>query len=224
VHVSLPLPDWMRLFGPAGCLVPAAAALGSSLVYRGRAGERYSPLNHFVSELGERGVSRAAGLFNAGLIAGGILMLPFFFWLGVRIGTIMGTLAAAAGAWAAVSCSLVGVYPMTSLGPHIRAATSFFRGGLAAALLTGLAVLLDPERHSSPWAAAGAGAAVAAYAAFLTIASIRHARRTAGTPAVSYLDPSALVERPRVWVIPAMEWLVFAATVGWFLALGIVAR
>jgi hypothetical membrane protein len=222
--MALPVsvPDWMRFFGPAGCILPAAAALSASLVYRGRKGERYSPLNHFVSELGERGVSRAAGLFNAGLIAGGLLMLPFFVWLGLRIGTLWAIFAAAAGIWASVSCALVGVYPMSNLGPHIRAAASYFRGGLAAVLLTGLAVLRDPAGHSAGAAAAGGAAATAVYAAFLTIASVRYARRPAGTLPGSYLDPSRLAERPSVWVIPVMEWLVFAATVGWFLALGLV--
>ncbi len=62
--------------GPgAGVLGAAAFAVSSliaALVYSGTAGEGFSPLNHWVSELGEMSVSRLALLFNAGIFVGGI--------------------------------------------------------------------------------------------------------------------------------------------------------
>ncbi len=39
--------------------------------YKGKKGESYSPLNHFVSELGEVGVAAYAAVFNTGLIFSG---------------------------------------------------------------------------------------------------------------------------------------------------------
>jgi hypothetical membrane protein len=227
----------MRFFGLAGCLIPAVASLATALLYRGKRAERYSPLNHFVSELGERGVSRAASLFNGGLIAGGALMLAFFAWLGLAVGGIWGILVAATGVWASVSCALVGVFPMSNVRPHIRAATSYFRGGLAAVLLLALGVWFQSAERIPRGAAAAGAAATAVYAAFMVVAAIRYRRRLAAAGPLSYLDPARMREdsgvshlllsdgeRPRVWLIPIMEWLVFAATVGCFFAISLAAR
>lgn len=43
----------------------------AALPYRGYAGEGYSPLNHFISELGEIAASRLAWAFNLGIVLGG---------------------------------------------------------------------------------------------------------------------------------------------------------
>jgi len=45
---------------------------GRSYPYRGYAGEGYSPLTHFISELGEIAASRLAWAFNLGIVLGGI--------------------------------------------------------------------------------------------------------------------------------------------------------
>jgi hypothetical membrane protein len=227
----------MRFFGLAGCLVPAAASLTTAVLYRGRKAERYSPLNHFVSELGERGVSRAAPLFNGGLVAGGLLMIPFFAWLAPAVGGVWGILTAAAGVWASASCALVGMYPMSNVAPHVRAATSYFRGGLVSVLVCALGVWLQPAERVPRGAAAAGAAAAAVYAAFMVVAAIRYRRRLAGAGAMSYLDPARMYEdsgvsglplrdreRPRVWLVPIMEWLVFVATVGCFFAVSLAAR
>ena len=58
----------LRIFGTAGTGVIVLAIVYSALRYRGKRRERFSLLNHFISELGEVGVSSAAGVFNAGLI------------------------------------------------------------------------------------------------------------------------------------------------------------
>jgi hypothetical membrane protein len=220
MRITLGVPGWMRYFGLAGSLIPLCCTLAAALLYRGKKGERYSPLNHFVSELGERGTSRAAPLFNGGLAAGGILMIPFFVWLGASAGSPWGLVAAAAGIWASVSCSLVGFFPMNNLAPHIRAATSYFRGGLAAVVLCTLAIVLQPAERIPREAAAGGAVAAASYAAFLVIATIRYRRRRPDS-VEGFLDPESVAVRPAVWIIPAVEWLVFASTVGWFLAVSL---
>ena len=51
-----------RYFGIAGSLVIFLAVLRSMAAYAGKRREEYSLLNHFISELGEEGVSR--GLFR----------------------------------------------------------------------------------------------------------------------------------------------------------------
>ena len=79
IHILM---ETFRYCGMAGCVLLAIAVTWTALSYRGKRQETYSPFNHFISELGEVGVSRQAWVFNAGLIASGILLLPFMIGLG----------------------------------------------------------------------------------------------------------------------------------------------
>lgn len=72
-------------FGLAGAMVVLLCALVTALFYSAPAGEPYSLLNHFISELGEVGVSLLAWLFNLGLIAGSLLFIPFSLGLGLSL-------------------------------------------------------------------------------------------------------------------------------------------
>ena len=62
-------------------LACAVAALG----YQGARGEAYTPLNHWISELGQLGVSARASTFNLGLVAAGMEFL--IFMLGMAMTT-----------------------------------------------------------------------------------------------------------------------------------------
>ncbi len=61
----------------AGTGVNVLAVACAGLSYRDTTGERYSLLNHFISELGELAVSRGAWAFNGSLALAGLLFLPF---------------------------------------------------------------------------------------------------------------------------------------------------
>lgn len=52
-----------------------------------------------ISELGEVGVSRAARVFNGGLLAGGLLLLPYTIGLGLAFRCLPGWVGTAAGGW-----------------------------------------------------------------------------------------------------------------------------
>ena len=54
-----------------------ATSVVTALAYTGSKGQPYSPLNHWVSELGEVGVSELASVFNVGLIIGGLCFAVF---------------------------------------------------------------------------------------------------------------------------------------------------
>ena len=134
------------LFGMAGSIVVLACILVPMAAYVGGAGERYSPLNHFISELGQVGVSRLAPVFNAGLIAAGVLYVPFVLGLGAAVGGWWAAAGTLAGLVSAVSVACVGVFPMNNLAPHITAAMTFFRSGLVTVLLFGFAIQLPARR------------------------------------------------------------------------------
>jgi hypothetical membrane protein len=99
------------LFGFIGSLFIIFAMFTSGIFYRGKKGERYSVLNHFISELGEVGVSRFAVLFNLGLIVGGLFLVPFIIGFGLALNNLWAKIGMAVGLWTALSVIAVGFFP-----------------------------------------------------------------------------------------------------------------
>ena len=203
--------QWLSLAGAASAVL---GSLIAGLAYRGRLGERYSPLNHFISELGEEGVSRRAWAFNWGLIVCGLCLLPACVSLGLLLPGVWAKLGLAAGIVTAVSIALVGVFPMNRLTPHIRAAVTYFRFGLVMVLFFTIAIAAQPETPPLlPRLIALVGLpAVASYAYFLLYSRVSYAAPE------NPLDTKLQKARPRVWRMAAAEWAIFVTTVPWFLA------
>ncbi len=207
----------LPFLGIFGSAFISFAVLAGALVYTGAQGEAYSILNHFISEIGRVGVSGAAWLFNTAMVVSGALFIPFCLGISLRLKTVAGWLAFAAGVAASVALAGVGLCPMNNIGPHIAFAMWFFRLGLVMVLLYGAAVLLQPRRASRlPRAAALASLpAVLAYSAFLFFSGML----TKDGP--NPLDAGTFVDRPPFWPIALLEWMVFFTTILWFLATAI---
>ena len=208
-------------FGWAGSFVILLGCLITALPYRGRSAERYSVLNHFISELGEIGVSKLAVVFNIGMIIGGALFLPFIAGLGLVLGTIWSYFGMAAGLLAAVSSILVGVFSMDRLEPHRKAAMTFFRSGLVTVLFFTIAVFVQPSGlRVIPMAVNIFGIlAIISYSAFLVIVS----QKTDKNGQENYLlDPTEKKVRPRFWRTPFLEWMLFFTTIAWFLCVSLI--
>jgi MFS family permease len=208
-------------FGWAGSLVILLGCLISGLPYRGRSAERYSILNHFISELGEIGVSKLAMVFNIGMIVGGALFLPFIAGLGIVLGTIWAYIGMAAGLLAAISSILVGVFSMDRLEPHRKAAMTFFRSGLVTVLFFTIAVFVQPAgQRVIPLAVNIFGIlAIVSYSAFLVIVSHKTSKKGEDN---YLLDPTEKKARPRFWRTPFLEWMLFFATIAWFLCVSLI--
>jgi hypothetical membrane protein len=197
-------PRW----GLAGASVIVLASLAAAIPYRGLAGEAYSPLNHFVSELGQEGASELAAVFNAGLIGGGLLLAAFMVGLGAYLENPVAYAASAVGVFSALACSLVGVFPMNHLRQHVVAAMWFFRSGMAAIALFSLAVAVDRKRKSPKWFVLPGILVTASFALFLFMP------RRSMPSGTTVLDPSQFA-RPVFWWAAVLEWLVFVAVIGW---------
>jgi hypothetical membrane protein len=206
------------ILGIAGSILIAAVVTIVASLYTGARGERYSLLNHFISELGQLGVSRAAWLFNAGLIVSGVLFIPYTIGLGMRIRGIWAYLGMATGIGAGVFCAAVGVFPMNRQAMHVFVAMWFFRFGLLTTLLFAVAILSAPREKARVVRSASVFSfiAVAAYAGFLVLAGVPHAG--GGNP----LDPSSYAHRPDFWLLAVLEWSVFFATILWFLGVAVL--
>ncbi|HTX91077.1 MAG TPA: DUF998 domain-containing protein [Anaerolineales bacterium] len=207
--------DLLRWFAFIGTGLTILGCIASAVPYRGKRGERYSLLNHFISELGEVGVSRFAWTFNLGMILGGICLLPYIVGLGLKFGSLLGWLGTAAGIVAAVAVACVGFFPMSNIDPHIKAAVTYFRAGLVMVFFFGLAILFQPAGHRFVPQAANLLSLVAfvIYATFLIMMTPK--KPTGEKNEENSLDPAEKPERPRVWLFPMVEWAVFFATILW---------
>ena len=135
---ALPGPRATGLLGLASIAAILGGALVAAIPYRGWAGESYSPLNHFISELGEIARSQASVAFNVGVIAGGLGLGLFLILLARRMTGRYRLVMAAAGLVADVSGTLVGVFPMDYHPIHGLVSAVFFctgpgRGSISAA-------------------------------------------------------------------------------------------
>lgn len=212
-------PFWFKVFGFAGAGIALLGAVIAGVAYRGSDGERYSPLNHFISELGEEGVSKLAPVFNLGLILAGLALAPASLSLGLILPGILAKLGLAAGVVNAVSLALVGVFPMNKMDPHGKAAVTYFRTGLAMVALFSLAIAFHPGVGAGlPRGYALAGLpTILAFGSFLVLIG-RAYQDGEENPLRAEDGP-----RARFWLLAAVEWSIFLTVLLWFglIALGL---
>ncbi|MEO8609358.1 MAG: DUF998 domain-containing protein [Chloroflexota bacterium] len=196
-----------RMSVVAGFIGSVTILVGSTitaLVYTGSKGEVYSPLNHWVSELGQASVSQAAIVFNASLIIGAICFVIFtagvaehlqgwfrdlFRWIGV--------LAGAAGI-------LVGVFSIDNLTPHALAACSLFLTILLLVSSFSLYVLLSRPTLFPLWLVIPGG---------LTIFGIIGCMMSVGSFSVEALAPPK--NRVPFWNVSIFEWIAICSLLAW---------
>lgn len=204
-----------QILAISGGLIPLLTSLFSALVYRGEDDETYSPLNHFISELGKMGVSRCAWLFNLGLILAGVCMVLESISLGIILGNLVGKIAIAFGVISGISLVMVGLFPMNHRKPHGYAALAYFRLGLLMVILFSLAILFQKsgEVVLSRWLGLAGLLPILAFSTFLLM--IQKAYKETE-------DPLATedISRPKVWDLAIVEWSIFVTMLVW---IGIIA-
>ena len=193
--------------GQTGVLILLLSALMPAAFYIGRENETYSFLNHFISELGEIGVSPFAYIFNGGLILGGICISSFMLGMAIHVGGSWGLILGAIGLVTGISATLVGVFPMNQLEIHTAIANTFFYGGLLAALGYTLYVIFSPQPRLPKITAITGGATMLAFAAFVWFLP---------APLEDGQSISEILKnRPEIWTLPILEWVVFLCVMGW---------
>jgi len=204
---------WSGVFGP---LIISLGILIAGFAYVGIEGQQYNLLNHFVSELGELGVSDLAWVFNGSLIIGGFVNTIFVVYLAIQFKGWIRFPLAILGLIATISSSLVGVFPMNYLDQHIFVALGFFNLGLLVALLYSI-VLLFGKNHSFPrWLAIPGFLNTAAFFIFNNFPS-------SFEEGVDFQEGMGglLSNRPDFIALALMEWVVILGIIIWFLVLGI---
>ncbi len=193
------------VLGIVGSALVGMGALVAALAYTGRAGEPYSLLNHFISELGEVGVSELAWLFNATLFVGGLCITLFLLGLAMHMRAgWFSVLFGLVGVVTGVSGALVGIFPMNNLAPHARVAMTFFNMGLVATLLFSLYVLFSRRRTFPKWMLVPGLLTTASFAGFLYLP------RPDAPPSEELLETALrmMANRPAVWPMAILQWSV----------------
>jgi hypothetical membrane protein len=189
--------------GVVGAVAITLGSVAAAVVYQGTEGEAYSPLNHWISELGQLGVSSLAMIFNAGLMIGGASLAIFMLGLAAsrtgRLRYAFGPIGAISG----IAGIFVGVAPMNYIGPHTIAAQTFFNLGWIAVGLASIDFIRHPDMRFPRWLSVLGGLTVAVFIAFLIV----------------FYQPDATTGHPPFRLVMTLEWLVLAGMIGWvFLA------
>jgi len=207
-----------RWFGIAGVSIITIASIITGSFFRTATGFPYSPLNHFISELGWEGHSSLAWLFNGSLILTGILFICFLLGLGFSIQNAWAKVAGVCGVITAIFCALVGVFPMNRLPQHSFVAMWFFRGGLATVILFAIAFLVQrrDEIRIPKAASLFSIPAILAFGSFLILAA------TKADPLSATASLGTLTEPPPFRILAVVEWGVFIFTILWFLGVALL--
>ena len=203
----------------SAAITGAAAIAGTSIVtallYTGSKGEPYSPLNHWVSELGDPTQSTLAPLFNAGLIVGGLAFAIFMIGLARSSPGKLRFAWAPIGILAGVSGALVGVFPMNHIEVHRTVAFWFFNLGWIAVAIASVDIeLRDDDRFHRLLTHVGV-LTVVAFVAFLVVVRIDGHLGEAVTNADI---------RPDVWPSTILEWAVVIGIMAWSFLAGVSWR
>ncbi len=207
----------IALSGLIGAGLIAAGVLISAIAYRGSAGESYSILNHFISELGDVGVSKLAIVFNSFLIAGAFCLTVFLIGLsGLVRGRVM-YLFLIAGLITGVSGALVGVFPMNHLKPHLVVAMLFFESAMVTIIMFSIWLIMTRHKIVPGWLSLVGLIPAACLFGFIFL------RKPISDNVPTLAIPENFV-RPHFWSTAALEWSVLISVLIWITVVAIVLR
>jgi hypothetical membrane protein len=202
---------WAVRAGVLAFLAIAAGCAWGAVGYVGTAGEPYSPLNHWISELGQLSVAAHAGVFNLMLVVGAASFIVFVVGLWLTGPSRLRWVFGPVGSLAGVGGILVGLFPMDHPDQHVLAASTFFNLGWIFVALASIAFVRNREARFPVWLAGVGAASVVAFIAFLV------SLRTDDFARQRMASDGPIVGRPDVWVAPILEWATLAGIMAWVL-------
>ena len=202
----------LALLGLASVGIILLGMVATAIPYRGHAGEAYSPLNHFISELGEISQSQLAWVFNLSILLGGTGLGAFLLLLTNRIAGRYRITLVALGIVAGVSGALVGVFPMDYHATHRIVSEIFFVTGWLVAVVVSLWLAAAPRPTLPRWLILPGVVAAAVSIVFIAVYSTYH-------PA----NPNGPIQgRPDgLWSFAFLEWASLLSLLAWFVCVSI---
>jgi len=193
-----------------GVIDIGVASVVTALAYSGKQAQSYNPLNHFVSELGEVGVSELAAMFNVALIIGGLGFVVFMAGLGDARPGRSTLVSGLAGMTSGIGGALVGVFPMNELRIHSIVALTFFGLGWIAVAGFSIDFLRRPDPLFPRWLAIPGAITVACFLGFLVV--------VAGAGSDALAAPGT---RQTFSLTTTLEWATLISMLGWALLVAI---
>jgi hypothetical protein len=194
------------LLGWIGVAVFAIGSIAAALAYHGTIGEPYSPLNHYVSELGARSTGGLNVLFNAGIVIGATCLLFFLVEVGRLIGTVRGSAVSVLGVFAGVAGACVGIVPMDVRAVHVLVASVFFVS-LAGSVSLATLWMSGPRLPRTRLATVLGAMTALASAGYFVIYSVE------GPGPGGAADPDA--PRPSFALDTTVEWIALIGIMAW---------
>ena len=202
----------LGLLGLGSVAVILAGMLGAAAAYRGLSGEGYSPLNHFISELGQIAVSRYASVFNLGLVVGGLGLGVFMLLLATCLtGRYRNTLLAISVV-AGISGALVGLFPMDYHALHRVVSGAFFLTGWLVAGVFGVWLTRTANTGFPRWLLIPSAVVVVVFLVFIAVYTTYNPANPDGR----------ILGRPDVWQYPLLEWASLLSLLAWFVCVSAV--
>lgn len=214
--MKLTLRQLTTLSGLSGAGIVVLGSLITALPYEGRYGQSYSLLNHFVSELGEMGVSAWAPVFNVSMIAGGVLLALFMIGLALLVRRRLFVPVAVFGVVSAVAVTFVGLFPMDQLGPHIVAASTFFTGGLLLTIAFTLYLAFVKQPALPRWLIIPGALTALSFAVFRYVPHwVKPVSENLVQDVGDILSILQGPDRPPLQIYALLEWSVFFSIIAW---------
>jgi len=184
------------LAGTIGCLVVGIGLLASATHYTSPEG--YSPINHFISELGLAKNSSMADVFNHSLMTGGILLMFFSIGLGNFIGKgNLAKFATITGMISTLSFSAIGYYTAETWIAHIVAASVFFAGAMITIVLFSISIWKNRQSGLHPFLSIQGMFIAALY--FVALIWPKELLLQSVTDTENFV-------RPAIWILSILEW------------------
>lgn len=198
--------------GITTCVILYSVILIAAIPYVGQQGESYSIFNHFISELGSIRFSQHYVIYNAGIIMASVGFAAFTLGLGAYSDTRISRIAVLVGLASSALCIGVGLVPEDHRIPHLILAFSFFSLMALATTIFSWSIWKE-EANPFPKHTAIHGFMVPlSFVLFISMPkSLMAVKREEG----------ALFNRPEIWWLPFLEWIIFIALTSWILMVSI---
>lgn len=198
--------------GLTTCFILYSVIIIAAIPYVGQQGESYSVFNHFISELGSTIHSKYHYIYNTGIIIASVGFGAFTLGLGAYSNTKLSKIAVWVGLASSALCIGVGLVPEDHRVPHLILAFSFF---CLMALATTIFSWSIWREEANPFPRH-----TAVHGFMVPLSFVLFICMPKDLMAVKRIE-GPLFNRPDIWWLPFLEWVIFVALTSWILAVSI---
>ena len=210
------MPKIMKKIAPiaglATCVVLYTVIIIAAIPYIGQQGESYSVFNHFISELGSTKFSVQHFIYNNGIIFSSLGFCLFTLGLGQYADTKTSRIAVGLGVISSLLCIGVGLVPEDNRVPHLILALGFFSLMTLSITIFSWSIWKEKANPFPKYTALHGFMIPIAFVLFISMPKgLMAIKRSAGS----------LFERPEIWWLPFLEWIIFIALTSWILVVSL---